>query len=132
MKWRIIVQRIGNYVQNNNYRPSFKAKVNWESLGNIGKQIVSDKAPQEIRVARRSIEEKALHLPGNFEYKFNNVDLSKAKKIRIKLLVDGKTIGAQNISLSKELNSSAKNLLNKVGDYIYTDVVNYKNTICIM
>lgn len=132
MKWRRIVQRIGNYVQNNNYRPSFKAGINWESLGTVGKQIASKTASQEIRVAKRSIDEKALQLPENWEYKFNNFDLNKAKKIRIKLLVDGKTRAAQNISLSKLPDISVKNLLNIVDAYIYTDAVNYKNTIGII
>lgn len=122
------MQRIGNYVQSNNYRPSFKANINWESLGVAGKLIVSNTASQEIRVSRKSIEELALQLPENHEYKFNNIDLSKlVKKLNINLAVDGKSVAQQSVSIANRSRLSLKTLLTTIGEHIKKDAENYKN-----
>lgn len=120
------MQKIGNYAQNNNYRPSFKAKVNWESLGNVGKLIMSDKASQEIRLGKKNVEELALKLPENHQYKFNKLGfMDLSKKLNINLIVDGQPVAQQKVSLSKLPKPNVKNLLAKIAEYLQADVENY-------
>lgn len=120
------MQKISNYAQKTNYRPSFKANVIWESLGNLGKQIVSDKASQEISMSKSIIDELALQLPENHAYEFNKISFKNlSKKLKMNLVVDGQPIAQQKIELSNLPKPNVKNLLVKIAEYLQADVENY-------